>query len=164
MKRGGLAGNARDNRNGSADGKRKNIPKAERHLVKEPLHAAPLISLRCEALRNLAPCLIKWAHSPVLRRAGHNLHTERSRALSVCNCAAPRVWEGNEAPRQAPRWLVPRFPTRSHLTLRCGQPRHLDGLPSRSTGRGPQAAPQCQILDLGLKRIVGACRGADSAG
>ena len=65
MKRGGLAGNARDNRNGGADGKRKNIPKAERHLVKEPLHAAPLISLRCEALRNLAPCLIKWAHSPV---------------------------------------------------------------------------------------------------
>ena len=27
-----------------------------------------------------------------------------------------------------------------------------------------QVAPQCQILDLELRRIVGACRGADSAG
>jgi hypothetical protein len=34
-------------------------------LLKEPLHAAPLISLRCEGLSNLAPCLIKWAHSAV---------------------------------------------------------------------------------------------------
>ena len=65
MKRSGLAGNARDNRNRSADGERKNITKAERLLLKEPLHAAPLISLRCEGLSNLAPCLIKWAHSAV---------------------------------------------------------------------------------------------------
>jgi hypothetical protein len=47
MKRSGLAGNARDNRNGSADGKRKNIPKAERPLLKKPLHSAPhLVAVR----------------------------------------------------------------------------------------------------------------------
>src|ERR1700737_3852385 len=33
-------------------------------LLDEPLHAAPLISLRCETLGILAPCLIKLAHSP----------------------------------------------------------------------------------------------------
>jgi hypothetical protein len=38
-------------------------------------------------------------------------------AAAACplNCAAPRVWEGNEASRQAPRRLVPVHPTRSHL-------------------------------------------------
>jgi hypothetical protein len=39
-------------------------------------------------------------------RAGHNFHTERLRGLSVELRRIP-VWEGNEAPRQAPRWLVP---------------------------------------------------------
>ena len=74
--------------------------------------STPIISDRPKA-----NCLVRrWGRNPrILLRPdsdtgggcgpGHNLHTQRSRDLSVCNRAAPQG--GLSLPRQAPHWRIP---------------------------------------------------------
>ena len=56
--------------------------------------------------------LQKWAETQtgqqdLGREPGHNPHTQRSRSLPVCKCAAPPCGKGAKPARQGPHWLVP---------------------------------------------------------